>query len=267
MPDIAAELALTDFMADLERVDQLLELIVDFRDFAATTDHKEKYPDWAQAQHLMVRADLVRTDLPVLSGSLLMYVCGRFENFVRELLSGIVDEIVEHVRGYEELPEALRKEYLNRTLLINQNPPRYNFTPGEAVALAAGLTANLASVNDESYTLQIDASVITITEANMNSLTIADLFKRIGMGKLWDTLGKQSSLMAYLGKTNEAECARAAKERIDEIMTARNRIAHPTKDTDFPDAGQVKEVARFLGVLAKVLTDFAPVATLGYGES
>jgi hypothetical protein len=267
MPDIAAEFALTDFMADLERVDQLLGMIVDFREFAATLNYREKYPDWTQAQQLMMRADLVRTDLPVLSGSLLMYVCGRFENFVRELVGGIVDEIVDHVQGYEELPEALRREYLNRTLQINQNPSRYNYTSSGAVALAAGLAANIASINDASYNLRIDASVITVTEANMNSLTVADLFKRVGMEKLWDTLGKQSGLRVYLGKSNEAECARAAKERIDEIMTARNRIAHPTKDTDFPDAGQVREMAKFLGVLAKVLTEFAPVATLGYGES
>lgn len=254
MTFVSANSALTEFLNDVERVEQLLKLINVFREFAGQDVEPSGY-----AHDLWTTAQLVRTDLPIFSGSLLLYLCGRFEYFVRELVSTIVDDLADKAAGYEELPEPVRKEYLDRTLSINQNPKRYNFTPEAASVLAAELANNLAGNSDSATGLKLNAAAITITEANMNSSVLADLFKRVAIDKVWDTLGKQLPLRTYLGEVNEQESKKAATARLDDIMLERNKVAHPSSagTTLFPDAKAVEDVAAYFRVLAQELVALA----------
>jgi hypothetical protein len=249
---IAANTALDEFAKDVDRVEQLLSLIHVFREFAGQDAEPSGY-----AHDLWTAAQSVRTDLPILSGSLLLYLCGRFEYFVRELVSTIVDDLVDRAAKYADLPIPLRKEYLTRTLLINQNPNKFNYTSATASALAAELANNLAGKDDGGSGLRVDAATITITEANMNSLVLDGLFKRVAIDKPWDTLGKQLPLRRYLGEVTEQECKKAAMTRLDDIMTERNRVAHPTSATAFPDAKAVEDTAEYFRVLAQVLVELA----------
>lgn len=239
-------------MKDVDRVGQLLNLTRVFRDFAGQDVEPSGY-----AHDLWVAAQSIRTDLPIFSGSLLLYLCGRFEYFVRELVSTVVDDLVDRAARYEELPESLRKEYLDRTLTINQSPNKFDHTRATAAALAAELASNLAGKGDPALGLRVDASTITITEANMNSNTLAELFKRVAIDKPWDTLGKQLPLKTYLGEVADQDCKKAAITRLDDIMKERNRIAHPTGSTVFPDAKIVEDIAQYFRVLAQVLVALA----------
>ena len=258
MTGTAAKAALAEFVKDLERVEQLLDLMHDFRGFAATPDNPQESEFSVYASKLWAKAQGVRTDLPLLSGSLLLYLCGRFEYFVKELVESVVDELVDGVTRFDELPGSLRKEYLIRVLGINQSPGRFNHTVATAAALAAELATNLAG-NTGSSGLQVDSSVITITESNMNSVTLAEIFKRVNLINLWDILGKQLPLRNYFGEATEAGCRKSAIARLDDIMSNRNKVAHPTKDTEFPDVENVQEVVQFFSVFSQVLVDFALV--------
>ncbi len=249
---------MSEFQADLRRVEQLLRLIQDFRAFAASVEPNGTTATWKDAQRLRRTGQDVRTDLPVLAGSLLLYLCGRFENFVRELVGTVVDDLVDGASVYADLPEELRREYVARTLAIVQSPASYNHNPATAAALAAELASNISGTGP-SVRLRVSASVLTITESNMNPGTVADVFKRVGVGDLWNNLGKQAPLKTYLSESKDADCTRAARSRLDEVMNERNRVAHPTKDTAFPDAEYVEEVVRFFHVLARVLVDLALV--------
>ena len=66
-------------------------------------------------------------------------------------------------------------------------------------------------------------------------------------------LGKEARLKAHLSVADDGECSRIAKRRLNEIMSDRNKIAHPTKDTVFLDVEDVQQVADFLKVLSQVL--------------
>jgi hypothetical protein len=202
-------------------------------------------------------AQSARTDLPILSGSLLLYLCGRFEYFVRELVGTIVDDLVDKAATYEELPIALRKEALTRTLQINLNPSKFNYSVTSAAALAAQLANNLSSRGDGSPSMSVDATVVTITESNMRPDVLVDLFKRVGIGGLWDTLGKQLTLKSFLGEATDDGCKKAAIVRLDDIMNERNKVAHPIGDVAFPDAAIVENIAHYFRALAQVLVDLA----------
>ena len=252
MPDIAAKAALDDFEKDIGRVEQLLRLIYTFRDFAGQTAELSGH-----AQDLYDVAQSARTDLPILSGSLLLYLCGRFEYFVRELVGTIVDDLVDKAATYEELPIALRKEVLNRTLQINLNPSKFNHNATSASALAAQLANNLSSRSDDSNSMFVDATTATITESNMRPDVLVDLFKRVGISGLWDTLGKQLTLKSFREEATDDGCKKAAIARLDDIMSERNKVAHPIGDVAFPDAAIVEDIAHYFRALAQVLVDLA----------
>jgi len=252
MPDTAAKAALGDFEKDIGRVEQLLRLIYIFRDFAGQPAELS-----GLAQDLYDVAQRARTDLPILSGSLLLYLCGRFEYFVRELVGTIVDDLVDKAATYEELPSALRKEALIRTLQINLNPSKFNYSATSASALAAQLANNLSSRSDGSSSLFVDSTTVTITESNMRPDVLADLFKRVGISGLWDTLGKQLTLKSFLEEATDDGCKKAAMARLDDIMNERNKVAHPIGDAVFPDAAIVEKIAHYFRALAQVLVDLA----------
>jgi HEPN superfamily RiboL-PSP-like protein len=252
MLDTAAKTALDDFEEDIGRVEQLLRLIHIFRDFAGQAVELSGH-----AQDLYEMAQSTRTDLPILSGSLLLYMCGRFEYFVRELVGTIVDDLVDKAATYEDLPLALRKEALTRTLQINLNPSKFNHGATSASVLAAQLAANLSSRSDGSPTIFVDSSTITITESNMRPDVLVDLFKRVGISSLWDTLGKQLTLKSFLEEATDEGCKKAAMARLDDIMSERNKVAHPIGDAAFPDATSVEKIAHFFRALAQVLVDLA----------
>lgn len=259
--DVAAKAALAEFVKDLDRVGQLLDLINVFREFAAHETEPSEY-----AGDLWVAAQRVRTDLPILSGSLLLYLCGRFEYFARELVGAMVDDLVDKTATYAELPDPLRKEYLHRTLSINVNPSKFDHTSATAAALAAELANNLAGNNDGSG-LRVDAAAITITESNMNPGTLVDLFRRVGVPSLWETLGKQLPLKTYLDEVTDAGCKAAAMVRLEDIMKERNKVAHPTGDTAFPDVAAVQNTAQYFRIIAQVLVELAlaPRSVRGQG--
>ena len=265
MTDAAAKAALADFIKDVERVEQLLGLIQDFRDFAAQESEDSGQPEgerdlWLKHAHkLWTTAQEVRTDLPILSGSLLLYLCGRFEYFVRQLVGSIVNGLVDGVARFDDLPPVLRREYLVGTLKIIDSPGRFNYTRETAVVLAAELASNLAGNNDGSDSMRVDANAITITDSNMRSRTMSEIFKRVEVNDLWESLGKQSILKTHLGEATDAGCRRTATKCLDDIMSERNKVAHPTGDTSFPDADNVKGVAEFFRVLAQALTELALV--------
>lgn len=251
MTNIAARTALADFERDAHRVEELLNLIHLFREFAGEESELSGH-----AQELWKAAQGVRTDLPVLSGSLLLYLCGRFESFVKELVGTVVDDLVDKAARYDELPAELRKVYVTRVLAINETPGKYNHTREMALVLAAELADNLSGRNDGSSSLEVSATTITITESNMRPLVLADLFKRVGINGLWDTLGKQLPLINHFGERPEGDCKRAATARLEDIMNERNKVAHPSatdSSASFPDANMVQGVAEYFRVLAQVL--------------
>lgn len=254
MAETEARSVLKEFEDDAGRVEQLLNLILSFRAFAGETSDLD-----GRAKQLWDDAQGARTDLPLLSGSLLLYLCGRFEYFVRELISTIVDDLVDLVSTYDELPPALRKQVLLRTLEINVNPRKFDYDASGAAALAAQLADNLAGRNDGSINLLVDAKTVTITESNMRPDALADLFKRVGIDGLWNTLGKQLTLKSHMGKTTDEDCRKSAMARLEDIMNERNKVAHPTGSNVFPDAASVRAISLFFRALAQVLVQLALV--------
>ena len=249
---------LQQFHDDLDRATDLLELTRRFRAFGGSpvpTQVADGSVPWQEALDLAQIAPQVRTDLPVMSGSILLYLCGRFENFIREVVIAIGDEYAAKATVYEDLPPPVRDEIFQRTLEVARSPAKYNFEASDADRMIKVLADSLNPPTGA--TVIIESRLLAITDANMHARMMAEIFKRVGIDQLWRELGKQAPLKTYLGKANDGHCTAEASARIDAIMKERNGVAHPTAATTFPDPDQVRDTVEFLRVLSRVTVDLA----------
>lgn len=98
------EIAYEDFVADIRRIENLVELIHSIRRFGAADAEQtegEKTKVWEEAYQLLAQSKERRTDLPIMTGSLLMYMAGRFEYFVRQLVEITAEEMASSVDSYQ----------------------------------------------------------------------------------------------------------------------------------------------------------------------
>jgi len=251
------------FDSDVRRAEHLLTLISGFREFGASTSPNGDQDEvlWPEAQALYGQSREKRTDLPVLSGSLQLYLAGRFEYCIRQVVEVVADEIGSRVCDYSGLPEQIRKELKAKTLEIAQNPARYGYDDSQAEAL---LSAYMLSKSTNGRPVAIDSSVLSLTDSNMKDRVLADVLKRIGMQEVWVGIGKQATMKLELEKSSDGEATKEAQVRLNSIMDERNQVAHPTSNTVFPDPDQVAKTARFLRVLARTIIDLAKVYLTSY---
>lgn len=255
---------LRQFRADVERAEHLLTFIKRFREFggsAAPAQVAEGDVPWPQALALLEESRSRRTDLPVLSGSLVLYLAGRFEYFVRQVIQSTAEDIASKVASYAALPDSIRSELRARTLEVAQQPRRYGFDETESAALLESLVNNQKGAMAP---LSINAEVLAITESNMKDRVVAELMKRVGMENFWTEIGKQAQVKLHLEKQSDRETTVEVQSRLNGIMDERNQIAHPTAATQFPDPDQVLASAAFLKVLSSVMVDVLLVYLGGF---
>ncbi|MEV6219605.1 MAE_28990/MAE_18760 family HEPN-like nuclease [Nocardia sp. NPDC051833] len=229
-------------------------LVDSFKDFAASTPpfSTDEHEQWNEARSLLELAPAVRTDLPLLSGSLLLYLCGRFEYFVRDLVVAVADSLTEKASSYSELPTDLRQQLYEQVLTVAKSPEKFGYTRPEAEGLVVALAANLEG---RDALESVPSKPLSITESNMNSRVFANIFKRVGIADIWQEIGKQAQLKAHLEKGDDRGCRSEAVNFLDKIMKERNGIAHPTAGTTFPDSEHVAKVCDFYLVLGRVVVD------------
>lgn len=254
----------SDFNADVGRAEHLLSLIKNFKDFGASTPPGTPAvaaDPWPTATALYEASKLRRTDLPLLSGSLQLYLAGRFEYCIRQVVEVVADEISNRATKYTDLPEPIRSELKNRTIEIIQNPRRHGYDEGQADALLSALVESKATTSPP---VVISSSVLSLTDSNMRDRVLSDILKRVGMQDFWSNVGKQAAVKLALDQTTDGETTKEAQARLNAIMDERNQVAHPTASTIFPDPDQVLRSALFLKTLASTTVDLAKVYLVSY---
>lgn len=256
---------MAEFSADIDRIENLLELIKGLRDFGACSPPEVEHANqWPEALGLWNQARARRTDLPILSGSLLLYLAGRFEFCMRQAIEVAAEEIAFSVSIYENLPDLLKTQIKIKTLEVAQNPARYGFDQKQSESFLVDLCIHL---DGQYQPTRLPFQLIAITDSNLRSRALADLTKRVALENLWKELGKQSSLKLALEKTTDSETTAEAQSRLDALMDERNQIAHPTSTTTFPDPDKVRRAAGFLRVLTQAIIDLLRIHLRGHASS
>lgn len=255
----ALDAPLQEFQSDLQYLRHLLALIETLRDFGSTVPPDPVPTDafGEKAQKLQSHIRSLSTDFAILSGTLVLYLAGRFEHFVRHSFESVCDMYAAKCQTFEDLPDKMQQSLLARTAEIVLAPKRYGFDQKTQVHnLVLTLAANIQA---QAGLGPLNAACLSTTEANMHAETLAELYRRVGIQALWEEIGKQAKIKLHFEVGKDVDATTSAKARLNELMHTRNQIAHPSANTVFPAPDKVLKYAEFIGVLADVLTEVCRV--------
>jgi hypothetical protein len=175
-----------------------------------------------------------------------------FEHFVRVLFEATCDAYAAKCSKFQQLPERMRASLVAQTADVLARPAKYGFDEVRVQAIVHNLSANMKA---DGQIGAVNSDCLSITDQNMQPGVLTDLYKRIGITTLWQDLSKQARMKMHFELEKDAEVERSAKAALENLMSERNSIAHPTNSPSFPDVSGVKNHIAFLRVLAEVLTE------------
>ena len=241
---------LPEFKSSLDKIESLLILTESIKEFSAKTIDESE--DNENILNLYAISRENRSNLPVMNGTLLLYVSGQFESFVKLTFEELCTNISQKAERFGHLPKEMRENLIKYTAEVISNPRKYGHADLGVKAFVKVLSDNLS---DEAELKTINSSCISITSENMRPQILGDLFKRVGIRNIWEKISEQGKLQLFF-ETHDSSIARKKAERLlNEIMTARNGVAHPSSSFNWPDHEFIKNGIRFYSVLGEVLVE------------
>lgn len=247
-----------EFNRDLQKIEELIQLVIQFRSFGAQSPLPEDEQDsFTRAAHdLHSFSGKVRTDLPILVGSLLLYACGRFEYFVGELVRASADREIAKAGSYAEIPKEIQGSLRERLIAVLSDSGKFSYLGVSDQQLAETLSRIVAADDNVSPT-NVPTSVLALTESNMRAQILKEVFGRAGRKDVWSDISKQAPLRTHFDATSEGTCKTKATNFLDELMRLRNSIAHPTGTLNFPSPEEALKLCGSLRALSRAISDVA----------
>ncbi len=248
-----------EFDRDLDKIEDLIRFVINFRSFGAQASATVVFSDsdFVEAALELHRVSAtIRTDLPILVGSLMLYACGRFEYFVGELVKAAADKEIEKASSYADLNKDIRASLRERLLLILADPGKYSYLKLSDKQLSTTL-ASILVADENKIPTDIPTQILASTDANMRPLILRDVLGRVGMKEVWADISKQAPLRTHFDATSEATCKVAATKFLEDLMSLRNSIAHPTASLAFPSPEQALSLCGSLRALSRAVSDVA----------
>ena len=191
-------------------------------------------------------AKSARTELPVVTGTLVLYLAGRFESFVREKIETAAREIGNKCGQFDRLPEKMRSSLLNQTVEVIKNPRKYGHAENGVRSFVRRLAAGYTSITENE---PVNFECISITDANMRPDIFKDICDRIGFSDAWGHLSTQSGMKLFFCNMDASAVSKEAQAKLKKMMDDRNSIAHPASTTTFPNSATVSDYVAFVKML------------------
>jgi hypothetical protein len=245
---------LSEYTEDLVRVRSLLNLTNSIKDFSgfnvAEIEPLNDFQSHAISLHRLSKDN--KASLIVLNGTLLLYIAGKFENFVRSTFEELCNNISDKAEKYSHLPKEMRENLILYTAEVIANPRKYGHGDLGVKSFVKVLSDNLSDENELS---SINASCLSITTENMRPQILGDLFKRVGIKNIWEKMSQQAKLQLFFEIHDPSNARKEAEKFLNVLMDTRNSIAHPTSSFNWPDPEYVGKCIAFLKVLGEVLVE------------
>lgn len=249
-----------DFEGDLDKVSAQLDFIEVIRKFTAylpnADDPSLTAPFGIEAQMVHEGAKRIHGNLPLASGTLILYACGRFESMTRVLFEDLCQRLVAKAGRFARLPKKMRENLPVFTAKVISEPRKYGHAENGVRTFVTTLASNL-TVN--ATVERINHECLSVTESNMRADVLADLFGRIGASNIWTQVSAQAALKAFFQEADSAKVETNAKRKLNDLMDLRNRIAHPSGEFDWPSVESLREYINFLRILSRSMAELATV--------
>ena len=249
---------LNEFISDLERVKGVLLLTDLIKQFSFTEKPnideallKESY--FTSAHKLYNHGRGSHTGIAILPGTMLLYLAGRFENYVKTIFEELCSIIAIKCCTFQNLPRTMKESILKFTTEVIANPRKYGHAENGVATFIKHLNENI----NENSVSNINSQCLSITYENMRSDTLNDLFERIGAKNIWDSIGQQTSMKKYFITHDPNQAKSEAIKFLNELMNLRNKIAHPSGNFSWPNTDTVIKQIEYLDGLAKGIHDYS----------
>ena len=244
-----------DYNKDIEKVSSLLELTDSMKTFVGHDSSEVDTSGCDFTQKSMELQEITRTNnanMIVLNGTLLLFMTGRFESFVRNTFEELCNNISDKADRFNYLPKEMKQNLITYTAEVISNPRKYGHADLGVKHFVKTLSDNLADINDLT---EINSACISITSENMRPKVFQDLFKRVGIKDIWEKISQQAKIQMFFETHDPGKARTNTIKYLNELMDKRNSIAHPSSSFTWPDHEYVQTTARFLKTLGEVLVD------------
>lgn len=248
--------SLGEFKGDLAHVRAVVQLLTLLRELGASDEPTGG--DWPVAIQTREYVRGHSAAIPIVAGTVLLYVVGRFEHFAKVLLRTTCDLIASKCQSFDDLPEEMTSALRSMTADVMSHRRRYGYDQVQADVFVMTLATNLQATGGLG---SINSECLSLTDTNLNPGTLAALFKRAGINNLWSQIGKQAPMKTALEVEKDADADRAAQVRLEDLMNRRNQIAHPNGAPTFPDTNRLTQDIDFVEVVAETLTSLCKART------
>jgi hypothetical protein len=249
-----------DFEADLDKILGQLDFVEVVRKFTAcATDQTEQTAtDTFVKEAIIVHegAKRINANLPLASGTLILYTCGRFESMTRTLFEDLCQRLVNRAGQFSRLPKKMRENLPVYTAKVISEPRKYGHAENGVRAFVTTLAANLAP---EAPVDRVNHECLSITDTNMRADVLADLFARVGGLNLWSQVSEQASLKTYFQEADSTKVDIKARRKLNDLMDLRNKIAHPSSEFEWPSTEALRDYLHFLRLLSRSMADLVGV--------
>lgn len=246
---------LDSFHQDLEDVKNtfsVLRALEELRSLEKPTEQDHTPPFTEKALELHSLVDTARSGMAKIPGIFILYIGGRFEDFVKTIFEEFAIQFAQKHPNYNSLPQKFQTSIVQDTSIVISSPRKFGYGDIMQKTFIENLFKNV--INDDFGT--INHQCLSITEGNMRSDILSDLFAKISINNLWNDIGQQLSIRTLFETSDSSNASSQAKKYLDEFMNQRNQVAHPGGGSfTWPSYDDVIKHIEFFKVLSPVLLD------------
>lgn len=247
-----------DFSKDIEHLKSVLSLVNGIKLFAAQINDPKVEPTTQylelaeQTYHLTREANYGLVFLP---GTIVLYLGGRFEHFVKTVFEELSMSIAIKCKKFNYLPKEFKESLINFTSDVIKSPAKYGHGENGVKTFITNLSDN---INGSDIT-DINSKCLSITSENMRPQILSDLFNRIGAREIWSKIGQQARLQTFFETADSAKAQKEATKFLDDFMNIRNNVAHPSGTFSWPDPQTVLKQIEYFEILGKLIVEISAV--------
>lgn len=248
-----------DFESDLDKISRQLDFIEVLRNFSGCSpDLHQEAPSGFVIEAIAVHegTKVIHGNLPLVSGTLILYTCGRFESMTRTLFEDLCQRLVSKAGQFSRLPKKMRENLPIFTAKVISEPRKYGHAENGVRAFVATLASNLAI---DALVDRVNHECLSITESNMRAEILGELFGRVGVNSIWTQLAEQAAMKTFFQDSDSGKVEAKAKRKLNELMDLRNKIAHPSGELDWPSIDTLRNYIDFLRILARSIAELIGV--------
>jgi len=248
-----------DFENDLDKIVNQLDFIEVLHQFSSSipdTDGEATSQFFTSALDVHDWTKKIRGNLPLVSGTLILYTCGRFETMTRTLFEDLCQRLVTRAGTFARLPKKMRENLPIFTAKVISEPRKFGHAENGVRAFVANLAANLvvgATVE------RVNHECLSVTEANMRADVLSELFGRVGVTSIWTQISEQAALKTHFQSSDSGQVESKVKRELNDLMDLRNKIAHPSGEFDWPSVEALRNYVQLLRLLSRAMAELVGV--------